>query len=245
MLMSVIEEAQAHDHHPELAGKRILITGLTASVGVDVVRAFADNKSRLVLQFAEQNERMDAVAEIAARSALDIASYGPVQAGSDGAVAFARAAVQTFGGLDAVINLIPLSAPALNDASTAEDIENLVASRLTLPLQLSKIAANRMAMMMTEGLVLNIAALPKSLDRNRWAFASVLKAALAGMTRAQAEEWSGKGIRFNAVAPQTSILSGEPGFAGEGNVAVLALYLASASGSRLSGHVFEADCGRC
>ncbi len=43
-----------------------------------------------------------------------------------------------------------------------DDIERLVADRLTLPLQLSKIAANRMAMMMTEGLILNVATVPSA-----------------------------------------------------------------------------------
>lgn len=245
MLMSVIEEAHAVECHPELAGKRVLITGLNSCVGVDLVRAFADHKARLVLQFAEQTESMDAVAEIAARSALEVASYGPVDAGSDGAVAFARTAVQAFGGLDVVINLVPLHTNTIDAASDVDDIEQLVASRLTLPLQLSKIAANRMAMMLTEGLILNVATVPTGSNSAKWAFASVMKAALSGLTRAQAEEWAPKGIRFNAIAPQTSNIAADPGLNGEANVALLALYLASTAGRQLSGHVFEADCARC
>ena len=245
MLMSVIEEAHAVACHPELAGKRVLITGLNSCVGVDLVRAFAEHKARLVLQFAEQTESMDAVAEIAARSALEVASYGPVDEGSDGAVAFARTAVQAFGGLDVVINLVPLHTSTIDAASDVDDIEQLVASRLTLPLQLSKIAANRMAMMLTEGLILNVATVPTGSKGAKWAFASVMKAALSGLTRAQAEEWAPKGIRFNAIAPQTSSVSVGPGLSGEANVALLALYLASAAGRPLSGHVFEADCARC
>ena len=245
MLMSVIEEAHAVACHPELAGKRVLITGVTSCIGVDLVRAFADHKARLVLQFAEQTESMDAVAEIASRSALEIASYGPVASTPDDAVTFARTAVQTFGGLDVVINLVPLQAPIIDAASDIDDIEKLVAARLTLPLLLSKIAANRMAMMMTEGLILNVATVPAGGKSAKWAFASVMKAALSGVTRSQAEEWSPKGIRFNAIAPQTSSVPMDPGLAGEANVALLALYLASPSGRQLSGHVFEADCARC
>lgn len=244
MLMSVVEEAHAVECHPELAGKRVLITGLTSSVGVDLVRAFADHKARLVLQFCEQSERMDAVAEIAARSALDIASYGPVEPSSEGAIAFARTAVQAFGGLDAVINLVPLLTPTIDAASDVEDIEKLVAARLLLPLQLSKIAANRMSMMMTEGLILNVATIQPGRNGGKWAFAAVLKSALSAMTRAQAEEWSSRGVRFNAIAPQTSMATLEPGLNGEGSVARLALYLASSAGRQLSGHVFEADCAR-
>jgi 3-oxoacyl-[acyl-carrier protein] reductase len=60
------------------------------------------------------------------------------------------------------------------------------------------------------------------------------------ITRAQAEEWAGRGIRFNAIAPETAL--GEPGprLSGESDVASLALYLASDKGKALSGCVFEA-----
>ncbi|MDX2203019.1 MAG: SDR family oxidoreductase [Hyphomicrobiaceae bacterium] len=244
MLMSVVEEAQSVQRHPELAGKRVLITGLSRSAGVDLARAFAEHRARLILQFAEACEDMDAVAEIAAQSALEIQSFGPVACSSEAAVAFARTAVQAFGGLDAVINVIPLAAPAAGAGAQVEDLERLVAERLRLPLHLSQIAANRMAMMMTEGMVLNVAAV-QAKGQTKWAFASMVKAALSGMTRAQAEEWAGKGIRFNAIAPQTSTLAIEPGLNGEASVAMLALYLASSHGRRLSGHVFEADCARC
>ena len=60
--------------YPELAGKRVLITGLTRSCGVDIARAFAEHKGRLVLQFAEESEATETMAEIAA----------PVGAGDQG-----------------------------------------------------------------------------------------------------------------------------------------------------------------
>ena len=49
MLMSVIEGSRSVPAYPELAGKRVLITGLTSACGVDIVRAFADHKVRLHL----------------------------------------------------------------------------------------------------------------------------------------------------------------------------------------------------
>jgi 3-oxoacyl-[acyl-carrier protein] reductase len=66
------------------------------------------------------------------------------------------------------------------------------------------------------------------------------KASLMDMTRAQAEEWAPRGVRFNAIAPAT--LPAEPGphLSGEADVASLALYLASERGKTLTGCVFEA-----
>jgi 3-oxoacyl-[acyl-carrier protein] reductase len=60
------------------------------------------------------------------------------------------------------------------------------------------------------------------------------------MTRSQAQEWASRGIRFNAVAPQTMGLF-SPSPCGEPDIAALALHLASGRGKELSGHVFEAE----
>jgi len=239
MLMSVMEGAAPC--YPELAGKRVLITGLTSSFGVDIVRSFAEHRARLVLQFDEVSEKAHVIAEIAAPSALAIEALGPAAIEAEAVTHLARQAVQVFGGLDAVVNIVPLAALArLPAAATAADIERLVAQRLLLPCLLSGIAANRMALTLTEGLVLNVAPPTGPGGSRARAFAGVVKAALAAMTRSQAEEWAGKGIRFNAIAPETAQLPGEPRLAGELEVAALALYLASGRGKALSGHVFEA-----
>src|SRR5438128_9971255 len=109
MLMRAIEGARAGAMYPELAGKRIVITGLSSSCGVDIVRAFAEHKTRLILQFDEMSEKMQAVAEIAAPLALDIKAVGPVDRAADDVIQFARQAAQAFGGLDAVLRLVPLA----------------------------------------------------------------------------------------------------------------------------------------
>jgi len=241
MLMSIIEGAQSVPAYPELAGKRVLIAGLTSACGVDIVRAFAEHKARLVLQLDETSESTQAIAEIAAPHALDIKAFGPVAADPEGVARFARNAVQAFGGLDVVVNLVPLAVPRLQPSATTSDIERIVAARLLVPCLLSRIAANRMALVMTAGLILNVAALAPPIEGPARAFASVVKAAMTGMTRAQAEEWAGKAIRFNAIAPQTAEAPAQPGLAGEAQVAALALYLASGRGKALSGHVFEAE----
>src|SRR5882757_8497101 len=131
MLMSVIEATQSVLSYPELAGKRVLVTGLTSSMGVDVARAFADHKTRLILQFDETSEPMQTVAELAAPTALELKVYGAIGSAPDDVVAFARAAAQAFGGLDAVVNLVALTPATVDAASAMEDIERLVAARLT------------------------------------------------------------------------------------------------------------------
>jgi 3-oxoacyl-[acyl-carrier protein] reductase len=72
------------------------------------------------------------------------------------------------------------------------------------------------------------------------AFAAAAKASLTDLTRAQAAEWAGRGIRFNAIAPQALPAAVGSSLRGEADIASLALYLASERGKSLSGCVFEA-----
>jgi 3-oxoacyl-[acyl-carrier protein] reductase len=238
----VIEGARLAPAHPELAGKRVLITGLTSTCGVDIARAFADHKTRLILQFDESSQNMEAVAEIVAPTALEIQCFGPVGGDSDEEVVkFARSAATTFSGLDVVINLVPLTMPKDCAVMSVDDVEDFVAGRLRLPCLLSNIAANRMAMCMNEGLILNVAVLPRPLRGPSQAMAMLTKAALVSMTRQQADEWADRAVRFNAVAPQTSQSPAETVLAGETDIAAVALFLASGRANWLSGQVFEAE----
>lgn len=239
MLLSVIEGALSVPAYPELVGKRVLITGVTRHSGVDIARAFAERRTRVILQFAEASAAMRAAVEVVAPEALETRAYGPVGEG-EAAVRFAKSAVQAFGGLDAVINLVPLQTGGLDPAATLQDIDRLIAARLELPVLLSRIAANRMSVTWTQGLVLNVATLNGRATGARRAFATLAKSTLVDMTRRQAEEWAGRGIRFNAIAPETVMAGGGPRLTGEADVASLALYLASEKGKALSGCVFEA-----
>ena len=244
MLMSVIEEAQSAPAYPELADKRILITGITSDCGIDIARAFADHRTRLVLQFAEASESMQAIVEIAAPTAVETVAFGPIGAETDKIVRFARRAAQAFGGLDAVINLVPLAPIAFESALSMGAIDRLVADRLRAACIFSSIAANRMSVTLTEGLILNVAILATPARGRHQALAAVIKAAVAAMTRLQAEEWANKAIRFNAIVPQTLPIGIEPVLRSEPDMATLALYLASARGEGLSGLLFEAEAAQ-
>ena len=244
MLMSVIEGARSAPAYPELAGKRVLVTGVSSSCGVDIARAFADHKARLILQFDEMNERTQAIAEIAAPTALDIKAFGPIAAEADDVAQFARSVMQAFGGLDAVINLVALAPAEVGTAASLDEIERRVAQRLLLPCLIAKIAANRMALSYIEGLILNVAMLTPPIKGPAQAFACVAKAALTAMTRAQAEEWADKAIRFNAIAPQTARPRRSPAWPASPRWRSLRCYLASGRGKALSGHVFEAEPAR-
>ena len=158
MLMSVIEGTPTVPGYPELAGKRVLITGLTSTCGVDIVRAFAEHKARLVLQSAEDSAAMQTVAEIAAaggprnqvlRSRRQRERrHRAVRQGRHAGLRRARRGGQP-GGVG--------HARSRPWGEGVAGVERQVARQLALPFLISQIAANRMSLTLTDGLILNVA----------------------------------------------------------------------------------------
>jgi 3-oxoacyl-[acyl-carrier protein] reductase len=241
MLMSTLDGVEFAPEYPELAGKRVLLTGLKGSLGVEIARAFADHKARLVLHACVDDEETQALAEIVAQAAMDVRLFtGPVL-DPEAMAQFGRRAVQCYGGLDAVVNIAHVGEPPAN-ASEAT-IERMVTDLLALPCLVTRIAANRMKMTLTEGAIINIVAEGRETSPRRRLVGGIARAAVAAMTRTEAQAWASGGIRINAVAPSTPLTDRNSCVTGDPDVATLALHLASQRGHQLSGLVFEARCG--
>lgn len=225
--------------YPEIAGQRVMITGISGTRGIDMVRSFAEHRARLVLQIAEANVATQGMLEMIAPMAGDVEAC--VEPFSDTAafVKFARSAIARLGGIDTVINLIPLE-PAGAAGASLESVEQRISDLFAGPCLLSRVAANRMRLTHTDGLILNVACPPRTTNATTRAFAAVAKATLAAMTRREAQTWAADGIRFNAIAP-VQALGGAPRLSNEADMAALALYLAAGRGTALAGQVFEAE----
>ena len=161
MLMSTLDGIELESIYPDLLGKRVLITGIDNEHGVDIARAFAEQRTRLVLHVNEMTPEMAVLGAIVAEGALDVRLFdGPIGA-TDAAVKLARQAVQAFGGVDIVINLATVPEPRGGAAARETDVEDAVSQALSAACLITKIATNRMRLTMTEGLVLTIAKLPR------------------------------------------------------------------------------------
>ncbi len=240
MLMTVIGRDLSASYYGELAGTRVLITGLWTDCGVDVARAFADHRGQLIIDAAASSPESDALTALLAQTASEINLFTEACATSESAVRFAQTAAQTFGGLDAVINLIPITAADLADRASLEDVEDLVSQKLAVPVLVSRIVANRMRTLMTEGLVLNVMVMPAARNAAEAALAGVARAALAAVTRGEAATWAPHGIRVNAIGPRAMTAEDGACLASDPDIAAMALYLASKRGRSLSGHIFDA-----
>ncbi len=254
MLTSVVSGIRNVRQYPELEGARVLITGISTEVGVDIARGFAEAGSRMVLQIgpsadSDGPEKTAALLQILANTATEIRATEQQHADADTIVRFAQGAVQAYGGLDAVINVISARSGALTHAATVDDIEDAVSDALRTACLITKIAANRMSLTWTEGLILNVVVAPAARTKADAAFASILGEALATLTRVEAGTWAQHGIRINAIGPRAisglgADLAARPsakGLSTEADIAALALHLASKRGKSLSGHVFDAE----
>ena len=241
MLIGTLDEVEFAPDYPELAGKRVLVTGVAGPLGVDVVRAFAEAHTRLVVQADRDCPETQALAEIIAPHAMDVKLFPGALDGAQAKLHFAREAAQKFGGLDVVVNLARTAEPTGETDDAA--IEGLVAEALAMPVLATRVAINRMRTMLSPCVILNIVTSPRDATPAAAMLAQLTRHSLASFTRAEAEAAAGDEIRLSAIVPAASSVGDGRILSSTADVASLALHLASGRGTHLSGLVFEAWCG--
>ncbi len=246
MFMHVESQLPGSVVYPELAGTRVLMTGLQPTLGVDVARALADHGARLALQSPGVGEEMTEILALLAQTADETKHYEHELNTPSDAKAFAQGpAMQAFGGLDMGITFTAFTEREIAGLTTAAEIEDLVSQKLAIPLLLGRVLANRMRLTLTQGHLLNVVTLPAAFDGRATGLAGLVRTALAAMTRGEASEWAPYGIRINAVGPASSpvsassIATDDDNFTSEADIAALTLFLASGKAEELTGHVFD------
>ena len=239
MLMSVIEPDLVSSVYGELAGARVLITGLTAKGGVDVARAFADHKARLIVHTPNLTQDLVELTAHLSEQACDVRLYDSELSNQDAAVRFAQRAATDFGGFDVVINFIAAEQPD-PDLADFDELSAYVSETLLPATLVTGVAANRMRLLHNEGSILNVVSMAPAETARERAAASLVRASLAELTRRISEEWIDEGIRINAIGPRGAEPSGHC-LASEPEIASLALYVASRKGRQLTGQVFDAE----
>lgn len=240
MLTSVLESGVGVGPYPELAGKRILISGLNLSAGIDLARAFAEQGCRIVLHTTADGAEADVVLEMLSQAASELQVYSDPLIDMDAAVRFAQTAARVFNGLDAVVNLAQFDAAV---AAAASDVEDAIARQMQNACLITRVAANRMRLTWSEGLILNIMTCTPPRSEAEATVLSMARTMLAGMTRTEARQWADRAIRINAIAPSLQREDGAEYLTSEPDVAALAMFLASPRGRDLSGLMFDTALG--
>lgn len=243
MFVSVVKHQDQTEIYPDVLGARVLITGLSHESGVDVARAFAEHKTRLVVQSQDTSPEFSALVPVLAQDAQDMRLYNDTIGSSDGAVHMAQTAAKVLGGIDVVINLVSVSRQDLAGRASLDDVEDLVSEKLLAPTLITRVVGNRMRLTWSEGLILNVVSMPTPETSEEAAVSGILRAALTAMTQDEAKKWAGDAIRVNAVGPRALVTTDRDGacLAGDPEIAALALYLSSQYGRKLTGHIFDAE----
>ena len=237
-----------------LAGKRAVITGAAQGIGKAIAEVFVAEGAELLLADIDADRLAETSAELG-QEGLVIDVSRKAQIGR----LFARVAAR-WGGLDVLVNNAGVTHAAELDALTEEDFDRVMAINLKSALWATQAAARIMergSAIVNMSSVNAVLAIPNQIPY------ALSKAALKQLTNVTALALAPKGIRVNAIGPgsimtdmlkgimndkaaEDRIMSRTPlGRCGEPEeVAAVALFLASADSSYVTGQTIYSDGGR-
>ena len=244
-----------------LDGKVAIVTGASKGIGESIARGLAEYGAKVVVSSRKQ-DAVDAVAESFKKDGLEATGIACHVGYEDQLKNLVEETVKQYGGVDILINnaaINPVFGPMVEANSAMFDkIMNVnVKSCLLLGNLCHPIMEKRGG-----GSVINIASVEGMKPSFGLGIYSVSKAALIMLTKNQAKEWGGQGIRANAICPgliqtkfsaalwkndmilkqvETHLPSGR--MAQPDEMAGLAVFLASEASAYCTGGVYTADGG--
>jgi 3-oxoacyl-[acyl-carrier protein] reductase len=240
-----------------LNGKTAVITGGAQGIGFAIAERFVAEGARVVLGdldlAATQNAAQILGADVARAVQCDVTSSADVEA-------LVHAAVAEFGALDVMVNNAGITRDATMRKMTEDQFDQVIAVHLKGTWNGTRLAAG----IMREaggGAIINISSISGKVGLMGQTNYSAAKAGIVGMTKAAAKEVAHLGVRINAIQPgliRSAMTEAMPqriwdaklaevpmGRAGEpGEIAAVAVFLASELSSYMTGTVLEVTGGR-
>ena len=252
------------------AGRVVIITGAGRGIGRAHALAFAAEGARVVVndlgvglngQAAAEDPAQAVVDEIKAAGGEAVANHDDISSW-EGAAALVRNAVDTFGGLDVVVNNAGIVRDRMFVSSEAAEWEATMRVHVMGHAFVARHAAafwrdEKKAGRPVDARILNTssgAGLQGSVGQTAYATA---KAGIVAMTLVQATELARYGVTANAIAPAARTRMTETVFADmmkapedgfdrmdPANISPLVVWLGSAASSGVTGQVFEVQGGQ-
>jgi len=192
----VTEAQQRHADVFSLDGKLALITGGGTGIGLAIARCMAEAGATVVITGRREAVLREAVASIGELADFVVNDVTDLCA-IDAMVAEVEA---THGPLDILVNNagINLKKPALE--VTDEDFNRVLHTNLHSVFALTRACASRMVARQ-KGVILMISSMAAYYGIDRVVAYAASKSAVEGMVKVLASEFSGHGVRVNAIAP--------------------------------------------
>lgn len=241
-----------------LDGKTAVVTGGAQGIGFAIAERFVAEGARVVLGDLDREATEAAVqklggADVARAVACDVTSAADVEA-------LVNAAVTEFGALDVMINNAGITRDATMRKMTEDQFDQVIAVHLKGTWNGTRLAAGIMRDA-GGGAIINISSISGKVGLMGQTNYSAAKAGIVGMTKAAAKEVAHLGVRINAIQPgliRSAMTEAMPqriwdaklaevpmGRAGEpGEIAAVAVFLASDLSSYMTGTVLEVTGGR-
>ena len=247
----------------QLAGRKALVVAGAAGIGRACVELFAAEGASVV--FSDINRAAGEALESALRAAGHQAWFCESDAGvPDQVRALVARAVELMDGLDLLLNNAGIAVSKDFLDLTDEDFDRTVNVNLKAAFVASQAAARHMLATGTRGTITSMSSVNAVLNIPNLLTYNITKGGLNQLTRNLAIRLAPHGIRVNAIGPGTiltdlvrktiytsdaakaAVMSRTPmGRAGEvGEIASIAVFLASAASSYVTGQVLYADGGR-
>lgn len=242
----------------DLTGKMAVVTGANTGIGQGIAVALAEAGADVALvgrsPAEETADRIEAIGRRAALIAADLSTIAPVQAVVDQALA-------ALGGLDILVNNAGIIRRADAVDFTEADWDAVMETNLKSVFFLCQ-AAGRHMIAQGSGKIINIASMLSFQGGIRVPSYTASKSGVAGLTKLLANEWAGKGVNVNAIAPgyiatnntaalqadetrNRQILERIPAgrWGGPADLGGAAVFLASSASDYVQGHILAVDGG--
>ena len=174
-----------------LDGKRAIITGGTAGIGLATVRVFSDLGARVLAVSRTPSDTLPAGVQ---HLVADIAERGA-------ASAIAEGAIELLGGVDVLVNNAAQDHTNLILDTSDDEIDEVLAVNLAAPIRVTREVARRMVDQGTGGAIINLSSRLGTIGVATMGTYGAAKGGINAFTRHAAIELAQYGIRVNAVAP--------------------------------------------
>jgi NAD(P)-dependent dehydrogenase (short-subunit alcohol dehydrogenase family) len=271
MNMSTSDEQQSIQELISLKGKRAIITGGAAGIGLAIASRLAEAGATIFIADIMKDAAESAVKQLQNKGYTAFYSYCDIK-DENSVREMTNQAIDKMTGIDILVNNAGVYPRKSISEMNQQDFENVVSINLTGAFLCSKYATEQMIKQLRGGCVINIASIealhPSSTGMSAY---DASKGGLLMLTKSMAREMGEHSIRVNAIAPgailtrgltsQMEVLSKERqvaeikelkrfmsrmvlGRMGDGDdIARVALFLASEMSSYITGELIVADGG--